>query len=64
MDSKLVEEDLRFTFRRFFFFGEVPDNVRALFVNFAENVEEEGIDVEVKRLVVEKELGHQAQVLG
>ena len=32
-------------------------------VNFAKDVKQERIDVEVQRLVVEKELGDQAQVL-
>ena len=37
--------------------------MRALLVDLAEDVEEEGDDVEVEGLVVEEELGQQAQVL-
>ena len=51
------------TVRRLLLLGEVADNVRALLVDLAEDVEEEGDDVEVEGLVVEEELGQQAQVL-
>ena len=51
------------TVRRLLLLGEVPDNVRALLVDLAEDVEEEGDDVKVEGLVVEEELCQQAQVL-
>ena len=51
------------TVRRLLLLGEVPDNVRALLVDLAEDVEEERDDVEVERLVVEEQLGQEAQVL-
>ena len=44
--------------------GEVRDGVAAVLVALAHDVEEEGVDVVVERLVVEEELGEQAQVLG
>ncbi len=37
--------------------------MRALFVNLAEDVEEERLNIEEKRFMIEKEFGHQAQVL-
>ena len=37
--------------------------MRPLLVDLAQDVEEEGVDVEVERLVVEKQLGHETQVL-
>ena len=43
--------------------AEVPHEVRAVLVLLAQHVEEEVLDVEVKRLVVQEELGQQAQVL-
>lgn len=51
------------TVRRFFLLREVADDVGALLVDLAQDVEEERVDVEVERFVVEKELGHEAQVL-
>lgn len=36
------------------YFGEVADDVRSLFVDFSEDVEDEGLHVKIKRLVVEK----------
>lgn len=36
------------------YFGEVADNVRSLFVDFSEDVEDKGLNVKIKRLVVEK----------
>ena len=51
------------TVRRLLLLREVSDDVRALLVDLAEDVEEEGDDVEVEGLVVEEELGQQAQVL-
>lgn len=34
--------------------GEVADDVRSLFVDFSEDVEDEGLHVKVKRLMVKK----------
>lgn len=36
------------------YFGEVADDVRSLFVDLSEDVEDEGLHVKIKRLVVEK----------
>lgn len=36
------------------YFREVADNVRSLFVDFSEDVEDKGLHVKIKRLVVEK----------
>ena len=47
---------------RLLLLGKVPDNVGALLVDLAQYVEEERDDVEVERLVVEKELGLEAIV--
>lgn len=38
------------------YFGEVTNDVRAMFVDFSEDVEDKGLHVKVKRLVVEEEL--------
>ena len=43
--------------------AEVADEMRALLVVLREYVEEERLDIVVERLVVEKELGEQTQVL-
>lgn len=43
--------------------AEVPHHVRAALVALAEDVEEEEVDVVVERLVVEEELGEEAEVL-
>ena len=43
--------------------AEVADEVAALGVGDGHDVEEEGLHVEVERLVVQEELGQQAQVL-
>ena len=44
--------------------GEVAHDVVAAVVHLAHHVEEEGVRVVVERLVVQEELGQQAQVLG
>lgn len=36
------------------YFGEVPNNVRSMLVDFSEDVEDKRLDVKVKRLVVEE----------
>lgn len=36
------------------YFGEVTNNVRSMFVDFSEDVEDKGLDVKVQRLVVEE----------
>lgn len=36
------------------YFGEVADDVRSLFVDLSEDVEDEGLHIKIKRLVVEK----------
>lgn len=36
------------------YFGEVADDVRSMFVDFSEDVEDKGLHVEIKRLVIEK----------
>lgn len=38
------------------YFGEVTNNVRSMFVDFSEDVEDKRLDVKVKCLVVEEEL--------
>lgn len=43
--------------------GEVADDVGALAVHLGQEVEDEGLDVEVEGLVVQEELGQQAEVL-
>mmetsp|Transcript_26858 Transcript_26858/g.46853 ORF Transcript_26858/g.46853 Transcript_26858/m.46853 type:complete len:210 (-) Transcript_26858:65-694(-) len=43
--------------------AEVPDEVRPLVVHLAQHVEQERVHVVVERLVVQEELGEQAQVL-
>jgi hypothetical protein len=42
---------------------EVADDVGATLVDLREDVEQEGLDVVVQRLVVQKQLGEEAQVL-
>lgn len=37
------------------YFGEVADDVRSVFVDFGQDVEDKRLHVEVKRLVVEEE---------
>ena len=49
--------------RRVLLLREVADHVRARVVHLADDVEEEGLDVVVERLVVEEELGEEAEVL-
>ena len=46
-----------------FLLAEVSDEVAALCVGDGHHVEKEGLHVEVERLVVQEELGQQAQVL-
>lgn len=36
------------------YFGEVADDVRSLFVDFGEDVEDKRLHVKIKRLVVEE----------
>ena len=48
----------------FLFLAEVSNDVEAVLVALTHDVEQEGIGVVVKRLVVEKQLCEQAQVLG
>lgn len=36
------------------YFGEVTNNVRSMFVDFSEDVEDKRLDIKVKRLVVEE----------
>ena len=43
--------------------AEVADEVAALGVGDGHDVEEEGLHVEVERLVVQEELGQQAEIL-
>lgn len=43
--------------------GEVADEPRSSFIRFGHNVEEEGLDVVVERLMIEEHLGEQAEVL-
>ena len=45
------------------YLGEVADQVAALAVVLGEHIEEEGLHVVVQRLVVQKQLGQQTQVL-
>ena len=47
----------------YLFFGEVPHHVRSVLVYLAHDVKEERVDVVVERLVIQKELGQQAQLL-
>lgn len=42
---------------------EVADDMRAVFIDLAENVEEKRLDVEVERLVVEEQLGEETEIL-
>lgn len=48
---------------RLTYLAEVPDQVSASLVHLTEHVEEEGVHVVVQRLVVQEQLGQQAQVL-
>ncbi len=43
--------------------GEVANHVTAVAISLRHHVEEEGLDIVVQRLVVEKQLGQQTQVL-
>lgn len=43
--------------------GEVSDDVRPLSVHLGEDVEDKGLHVEVKRLVIQEQLSEQTQVL-
>lgn len=51
------------TIWRLLLFGEVSDNVRPLAIHLAEDVEEKGIHVEVEGLVIQEELGQEAETL-
>ena len=43
--------------------GEIADNMRALLVNLTQDVEQERLHVKIQGLVVQKQLGQQAQIL-
>lgn len=48
---------------RVLLFREIADHVAAPIVALGEDIKEEGLDIVVERLVVEEELGEQAQIL-
>lgn len=43
--------------------GEIADDVSASFVDFTEDVKEEGLDVKIERLVVQEEFGQETEIL-
>lgn len=45
------------------YLGEVADDVRPLSVHLGEDVEDKGLHVEVKCLVIQEQLSEQTQVL-
>lgn len=59
----LVTHSLSLTHTSLPYLGEVTDDVRPLPVHLGEDVEDEGLHVEVKRLVIQKQLCEQTQVL-
>lgn len=51
------------TFRRNFFLAEIADNILAILVDLAQHVEDEGLNVVVERLVIEKQFCHKTECL-
>jgi len=44
--------------------GKVSNHMSSKFVNFTKDVKEEGLDIKVESLVIQKQLSYQTQILG